>query len=140
MSIFLTWLEMVLNHPNHQGFLQKSNIILTSSRTFLIWSVIVPDHQGFMNVGYYNDFLSMFCICFFMQKLIADDWGQFLINSFSVLQAIGDFQDVWKLCLSLFNILMHFYTSLLQVYSKRTLPVVKENHVSGLIVWIKVEG
>ena len=34
-----------------------------------------------MNAGYYdNNFLSTFCICFIMQKVIADDLGQFMMN------------------------------------------------------------
>ena len=109
MSVFPTWLQMVINHHK-----------------------FVPNHQGFMNTDYYDNFLSTFCICFFMQKVIANDLGRFKKNWFSVHQAIGDFKDIWELCLRLHNILVHFYTSLLQVYRERTLVVVKENRVSGL--------
>ena len=110
ISVFPKWLQMVINHHK-----------------------FVPNHQGFMNAGYYdNNFLSTFCICFFMQKVIANDLGRFKKNWFSVHQAIADFKDIWELCLRLHNILVHFYTSLLQVYRERTLVVVKENRVSGL--------
>ena len=80
-----------------------------------------------------------FVFAFFMQKVIADDLGQFMMNWFSVNQAIEDFKDIRELCLRLRNILMHFYTSLLQVYWERTLAVVKENRVYGLSAEYRVK-